>query len=580
MRYRVVRFSYFVFVALIVIRLAYWQIIKSDDLIAQAETQRVRTQDILAPRGSILFSDGSVLASIQPSFQVFAQPKIISDKLSTAKALSQIFWQRDATISANLTPEEELDRTTQIDQLSDQINKKISQDLYWVSLNQTVNWDTKQAITKLNLPGIGFDQNYQRFYPEGSSSAHMLGFVGSDVYGNQTGYFGLEGTYNGELKGLNGQITQETDAQGLPILIGKYSSRDPKSGKNLVLNIDPAIQHMVESELLSGIEKYGAKGAEGVVMDPKTGAILAMASYPNYDPAKPANFPKDYFKNPVIADTYEPGSTFKVLVMAAAINENLVTPATLCTICGGPVNLGGFTIRTWNNEYEPNSSMDDVIIHSDNVGMVFISQKMGLDRMYSYIRKFGFGDLTGIDLQDEESPDLRPKADWHDIDVATASFGQGISVTPIQLVRAIATIANGGKLMEPHLVSQIKDGDRTITIPPRVISQPISAQAAQVVTQMMVDAVNKGEAKFYSLKGFNVAGKTGTAQIPIAGHYDPTKTIASFVGFAPAEDPKFVMLIKYDQPSSSIYGAETAAPSFFKIAQNLFTYYGILPTEH
>ncbi len=226
--------------------------------------------------------------------------------------------------------------------------------------------------------------------------------------------------------------------------------------------------------------------------------------------------------------------------------------------------------------------MTDVIIHSDNTGMVFVSRKLGLDKMYDYIKRFGFGNLTGIDLQDEATPDLRPKNQWHDIDVATASFGQGISATVLQMVRAVGAIANDGKLMEPHVAAAIKGAGGTIKIPPRVVGQPISSDSAKIMTEIMVQAVDRGEAQYYKNKyvpNFRIAGKTGTAQIPVAGHYDPTKTIASFVGFAPAEDPKFVMLVRYDQPSSSIYGADTAAPTFFQISKDLFTYYNIAPDE-
>jgi cell division protein FtsI/penicillin-binding protein 2 len=212
--------------------------------------------------------------------------------------------------------------------------------------------------------------------------------------------------------------------------------------------------------------------------------------------------------------------------------------------------------------------------------MVFVSEKLGLDRMLDYLQKFGIGDTTGIDLQGEESPALHSKDQWYPIDLATASFGQGIVVTPIELLDAIAAIANDGKRMEPHVVAAIQTSDgKTITIPPKEINQPISATTAKVMTQIMVDAVNNGEAKFYRLKGYDVAGKTGTASIPVAGHYDPTKTIASFVGFAPANDPKFVMLVVLDEPSSSIWGSETAAPIFFNVAKDILMYYGIPPSE-
>lgn len=580
MRIRIIRFCYFILILLVTLRLAYWQILRSDDLVARAEDQRLTSKDILAPRGDVLFSDGSFLASTQPTFLVYAQPKIIADKELTSKALADIFWSLDT----HPDDENDLQKFQEVTTLKDSIFQKISQNLYWVNLGKVVDLPTRQKIESLKLTGIGFQQNYQRYYPEGSSSAHILGFVGSDSYGNPTGYFGLEGFYNGELKGRNGTLTEEKDAQGLPILIGQFQSKNPQPGETLTLNIDRAVEHIVEDKLQSALEKYGAKSAQAIVMDPKTGAILALASYPNYDPSKVQDFPNEYFKDGAIGDTYEPGSTFKTLIMSAAINEHLVKADTQCDdTCDGPVNVGGYTIRTWDNHYFPHTTMTDVIIHSDNTGMVFISRKLGLDKLYSYIQKFGFGSPTGVDLQDESSPDLRPKSEWKEIDQATASFGQGIAVTPLQLVRAVAAIANGGKLMEPHVVSKIQDANKTYTISPRVVSEPISEETAKVMTQMMVVEVDKGEAQFYKkhegVENFKIAGKTGTAQIPVAGHYDPTKTIASFVGFAPADNPKFVMLVKFDQPTSSIYGADTAAPTFFDISKELFNYYGITPNE-
>lgn len=576
MRLRVIQtFIYLSFVA-IVARLWFWQIIESDNLTARAEEQRVSSKTLLAPRGSILYSDGSVLAASEPNFALFAQPKIIKQKDLVAKELAEIIWGYEHKEDSQI---EEKDKLTQTLNLKVEFLEKLSKDLFWVSLNKKVDLETKLKIDKKNFYGVGFDPGLTRFYPEGSSSAHLLGFVSADDYGADTGYFGLEGFYNGELRGKNGSLIEDKDAMGLPILIGTYKVKDARAGASLTLNIDRTIQHIVENNLKVDIEKYGAKGASALVMEPATGAILALASYPNYDPSDVTNFAKEYFKNPIVADGYEPGSTFKVLVMAAALNEGLVTPETICDICFGPYRIGGFTIRTWNGQYRENSTMTDVIVHSDNVGMVFTAQKLGVDKLYDYLQKFGIGKPTEVDLQDEYSPTIREKKDWKEIDLVTASFGQGISVTVLQLIKAVATIANGGILMEPHIVKSIQDEDKVTVISPREIERPITPETAKQVSEMMVKAVSQGEAKFYAPKGFKIAGKTGTAQIPVAGHYDPTKTIASFIGFAPADNPRFVMLVRFDQPSASIYGAETAAPTFFDIAKEIFTYYRITPSN-
>ncbi|MBI1981994.1 MAG: penicillin-binding protein 2, partial [Candidatus Levybacteria bacterium] len=257
-----------------------------------------------------------------------------------------------------------------------------------------------------------------------------------------------------------------------------------------------------------------------------------------------------------------------------------VKPDTKCPICAGPITIGDYQIRTWNNKYNKDTNMIEVIKNSDNTGMVFVGKSLGLSKMLSYLKKFGIGELTGIDLQGEVPPNLKSEELWYPIDLATASFGQGISVTPIELLAAFSSIANNGMRMEPHVVGKIETTEgETIAIKPKVLDKPISQQTAKVMTEMLVYAVEKGEAKWAKPKGYRIAGKTGTAQIPVAGHYDPNKTITSFIGFAPANDPKFSMLVVVDRPTTSIYGSETAAPIFFEIAKDLLTYYNIPPTE-
>lgn len=560
-----IRAFFLLFLIAIAVRLFYWQIVRAAFLEAQADNQHFTDTKIDANRGKILFSDGSILVSSNPIFSLYGLPKAIASnqKVKIAYLLAKVIAE---------DPE-------QIETTAKDLINKLSQDLYWVLLKKDVSIDQKKQIEDLNLQGIGFEQGSSRFYPEGSSSAHLLGFLGSDAKGASKGYFGLEGYYDGELRGVPGLLRHERDALGLPILIGSFFTNQAVNGKDLVLNVDRSVQFIVEQILKSGIEKYGAKSGSVIVMDPKTGGILALASFPNYDPAKFFNYPKEFYKDSVVADQYEPGSTFKVLVMAAGLNEDLVKPDTHCDNCAGPVSLSGFTIRTWDNKYFPGTSIKDVIIHSDNTGMVFVARKLGLDKFYTYLQNFGFGQQTNIDLQDESSPEIRSKDTWKEVDLATASFGQGIAVTPIQMVSAVSAIANGGYLMEPHVVKDIKDEKSNFVVKPRVVRQVIKTSTAQMMKEMMVAAVEQGEAKFFRLKGYKIAGKTGTAQIPVAGHYDPNKTIASFVGFAPADDPKFVMLVRFDEPSASIFGAETAAPTFFEIAKQLFIYYRIAPTQ-
>jgi cell division protein FtsI/penicillin-binding protein 2 len=263
--------------------------------------------------------------------------------------------------------------------------------------------------------------------------------------------------------------------------------------------------------------------------------------------------------------------------MAAAIDSGAVTPETKCDICQGPINVDGYQIKTWNNEYHPDSTMTDVLVNSDNVGMTFVGQKIGADSLYDYLQKFGIGSITGIDLQGESSPALRKRGTWSNVDLDTTSFGQGIAVTGIQMVRAVSAIANGGYLPTPHIVTKIQGDGWQEKIDPPASPRIISQKAAEETAQMMVAAANIGEAKWTKIPGFTVAAKTGTAQIPVAGHYDPTNTNHSFIGFAPVANPKFVMLVTLHSPTQSPWAAETAAPLWYSIARDLFPYMGVQP---
>lgn len=556
-RYRFVLFSFILGFLLITLRLFYWQVVRADELSALGQAQYEKQVNLTAERGEIKTSDGFAIAANKLSYLVFANPKEVASTKELSDKLAPILKTESASISAAILP-----------------------DRFWVPIQSQVDNKTKERIEGLSLEGIGFEEQTVRFYPEASIAAKLLGFVGKDEFGQDKGYFGLEGFYDRQLRGKSVQAIVIKDATGKPILSKVEGDTGKTDGRDLILNIDRSIQFMLDDLLKEGVEQYGASGGMAAVMDPKTGGIIAMSAFPTYDPRNYGEYSDKLYRNQFLSDVYEPGSTFKPLVVASALDAGLIQADTKCSICGGPVSIGGYEISTWNGKYNPNATMTEVIQHSDNTGMVYIGRLLGLDRMISYLDKFGIGSLTGIDLQGEVIPNVREKENWYPIDLATASFGQGITVTPIELLTAFTAIANNGKRMEPHVVSEIqtKDGE-VIKIPPKVLGQPISPRAAKITTEMMVNAVDKGEAKFASLKGYRIAGKTGTAQIPVEGRYDANKTIASFIGFAPADDPKFLMLVVIDRPTSSIYGAETAAPIFFKAAKNMLTYYGIPPTE-
>lgn len=554
-RLSVIFIFFFLCFSLILVKLFFLQVISFENLAGLAEKQRSEELTLPASRGRIFASDGSPLVINKKTYGVFLEPKNISDKEKVINTLAKELDISTASISSKLN----------------------NTSLLWLPITHQVEEDKKEKIALYKLPGVGFIDETKRYYPEASMAAHVLGFVGKSGSGADQGYFGLEGYYDQQLRGRDGKLIQEIDPAGNPILTGSRQAVPVEDGRDLVLYLDKTIQFITEKNLKDGIERYGAKGGTVVVMDPKSGGILAMASYPSYDPADFRKFAAEFYKNPAVSGSYEPGSTFKVLVMAAAINEGKVKSDTIMDE-NGPVEIGGYTINTWNQKYHGKITMREVLDYSSNVGMVFVEKQMDKDLFLRYIESLGFGESTGIDLQEETSPSLRPKNKWYEIDYATASFGQGIAITPLQMVRAVAGIANGGKLMEPHVVKEIKLANGTsILVAPKVVKQVFKPEVTSVLTEMMVSAVDNGETKRLKPAGFRIAGKTGTAQIPISGHYDAEKTITSFVGFAPVEDPRFVMLVTLREPTASPWGSETAAPIFFTIARELFSYLGISP---
>lgn len=573
-RIQVIFLVFVLLLGLIILRLSYWSIVKSTELKNAAQDQYLAKDFHLPLRGSITTFDQYPLVLNRSVYALGAYTPSIN--LDPHKIVDQImpllsFTIDDPSIAtdpAKLEPALAALKT----ETSQDMLAKLAKPGYSV-LAKNLSDTEKDAISSLGIAGLNFDPSYIRAYPEASLSAHLTGFVGRDDLGNPKGYFGLEGYYNRELEGRGGIDQQEKDAGGNPLLIGQYQSLPGRDGKNLTLHVDRGAQYLVETSLAEALARYGASAGEVIVMDPKTGGILAMVTLPTYDPAKFHLFEPNLYKNPAVASLYEPGSTFKVLVMAAAFNEKVITSTDQCDICSQPLPIDKYLIKTWNNEYREGATPVDIIVHSDNVGMVWTARKLGNEKLLSYIKAFGFGQKTGIDLQEEASSSLRSR--WGEVDYATASFGQGIAVTSIQMVSAVTAIANGGELLEPHVVASVGG----VPIPRKVIRQVLTPQATAEITQLMVKAVEDGEAKWAAPKNYTVAGKTGTAQIAVAGHYDAEKTIASFVGFAPAHNPRFVMLVKLREPQTSQWGSETAAPLWFRIAQQLLLHYNIPPDK-
>lgn len=557
-------FTFFILFTLTIVgRLFYWQIIRGDELAALAQKQRLKVEEIKAPRGKIYTAKKHPLVLNRPSFSAHLYTPH-SNKTSTeiAEKLAPILSDsKEATITA---------------QKQKELINMIDSPRKWLILDKNVSLQQKKESEQLEIEGLGFEERNERDYPEASMSAHLLGFVGRNKNNQPQGYFGLEGYYHQQLSGSGGLIMGEKNPFGQSIFSGHRIQETMDPGYNLTLNIERTAQYILEDELKQGIEKHGAKSGWGVVMDPKTGKVLAMASFPRYSPANYAQTEKEKFPNPVIASGFEPGSIFKPLIMAAALEEKTVTPETKCAYCDGPLTIGDATIRTWNEKYNPNSTMTEVIVNSDNVGMAFVGQQLGKNKLLKYLNDLGFGQKTGIDLEEEAGLSLRPANQWYPLDVAAASFGQGVLVTPIQFIRAFSSLANEGYLAQPQVVEEIwQNPDESYQPESEKGNQIYSPETCEQIKEMMVKAVEEGGTKWIDKQGLPVAGKTGTAQIPVKGHYDEEKTIASFVGFMPTDKAKFVMLISLREPQSSPWGSETAAPVWFNTAKRLAYYWNI-----
>ncbi|MEK7110134.1 MAG: penicillin-binding protein 2 [Patescibacteria group bacterium] len=549
-----IKFIFLLFIAFylaIIVRLFFLQVIYSP----ANKSLYLKTNKLYPVRGKIYDQKNQSLVLNQNSYQLYIEPKKVKDKEELLQLLSKSLEVEEASISAKLD---------------------MSKD--WVAISGGLTQEQKDKIDRLNLKGIGFDYQTKRFYPEASLSAHILGFLGKDNQGEDIGYLGLEGFYNRDLRGLPGFLETERDILDRPILIGVQQRVEAENGRDLILTIDKNIQEISKKRLLEGLDKYEAKKGCVITVDPKTMAILSLVCLPDYDLEKYYLFNENFYKNLAISDLYEPGSVFKPLIVAAALEEKKIKPNDIYNETG-QVSVGEYNIKTWNDKYEGRISMTRILEKSSNVGMVYIGEKLGNKKIYNYLEKFGFGQNTNIDLEGEAGGYLKPKANWYPIDYATVTFGQGIAITPIQLIRAFASIINGGYLMKPYVVKKIISENKVTEIKPKIDRRVISQMTSDIIKKMLISTVENAEAKWDRPKGFSIGGKTGTAQVPIKGIYDTSKTIASFIGFAPADNPKFLTFVVLYEPKTSQWGSETAAPLFFEIVKDLIVYYNISPSR-
>jgi cell division protein FtsI/penicillin-binding protein 2 len=424
----------------------------------------------------------------------------------------------------------------------------------------------------VNLGGLDLHPIPHRIYPGGSLASQVLGFVAYNNDGQQLGYFGVEGFYNDLLAGRAVQSVQQMvpfDAALNPV---------PDQGADLYLTLDRNIQFLTEATLADGIKQYGASGGTIIVMNPRNGEILGMASSPTFDPNNYVTDPPHNPANPAVSGQYEPGSTFKVLTMAGALDSGTVTPQTPF-VDTGSVEVGGIIINNWNDGAWGPVDMLGCMQHSLNVCLASIATWMGPKTFYNYMQAFGVGHLTNVDLSAETPGRLKlpGAADWFDSDLGTNAFGQGVAVSPLQLISAASAIANGGTMMQPHILKIVQHGTSQHVTQQQVLGRPIKPATAATENEMLAQSLERGEGSQALVDGYRVSGKTGTAQIPIPTGYDAEATIASFIGWGPVDDPQFIVLIKLDKPTASVWGSETAAPLFKQLVTRLVVLMQIPP---
>jgi len=509
----------------------------------------------LSQRGEIYDAKKNPLALNRQNFDVYANVVELKKNQKLQKKLKEFLGLKESTMSALL-------------RLSN-----------WPRIKDNITLKEKEKLEQFYPRYLNFEEEWVRYYPEGSSSAYILGFLGKDDLGKPQGYLGLEGFFDQELEGLPVINEEERDLQGVPFIGGLLSNHKQVSGLDLNLTIDKNVQHLVEAELKDGIKRFDAKSACAVVINPHNGEVLALSCYPSFDPRFYYESSENEFVDSLIAKVYEPGSTFKPLVVAIGLENKRFKPNTVVSE-PGPYRVGEYSIRTWNNQYRGKISVGETLAYSSNVGMVELIRKIPKKEIDRYFDLLGLRSLTGIELEGEVNSLIKERSAWYPIDFLTYSFGQGLAITPIQLLRAFAPLANGGYLVEPTLVRSFYDRNsgETIKVSHKPVQSVFSAATVKAMRPLLRQAVDHSEAHWPNKPdGYSFCGKTGTAQIPINGVYDATKTIASFIGFLPCENPKFLALVLYREPKSSPWGSETAAPTFFDIASSLIFYYNIAP---
>jgi cell division protein FtsI (penicillin-binding protein 3) len=535
-----------VWMAGLVVQLYHLQIIDYGNLLAQAQRQQQHMIEVAPKRGEIFDRQMNPLAMSLAVDSVFAVPSEIPDPKMVADLLAPVLGLEAHDLLGRFTA---------------------SHSFCWVK--RKVTGEEASRVRDLNLKGIYFQRESKRFNPKGDLAAHILGYVGLD----DKGLAGLEYGMDDIIRGRPGRVLVETDARRKSFQSTEWAG---VPGKNLVLTLDEKIQYVTEKALAEGVEKWRAAGGVAIVQNPNTGEILAMASQPTYDPNDFAKSPPEARQNRGLSWVYEPGSTFKLVTVAAVLEEKLANPDEVIDCQRGSIVLAGHVIH--DHKSFADLTVRDVVVQSSDVGAIKLGLRLGEERLYKYIRNFGFGEKAEVELPGEERGLLKSPSRWSGLSIGEISMGQEVGVTAVQLVTAYSAVANGGVLIEPRLVHDLFLGQAHDAMPPVPGHRVISQRTASLMREILAAVVERGTGKAAQLAGYSSAGKTGTAQkIDPSGAYSKSHYVASFVGFAPTGKPALTILVVIDSPVGAIYGAEVAAPVFKSIAEQTLGYLNVPP---
>jgi len=532
-------------------RLIVLQVLQHDQLVARAERQQMSTVVAPAKRGEIFDRNGRLLAYSVDADTIYAVPTEVADAAKTAAALCGAL--DDCTAKSR-----------------EELRDRLSQPRPFAFVRRRASPLQAKRVAALGLEGIAFRKESKRYYPNRELAAHLLGYVGVD----NVGLSGLEATYDKTIRGREGKLLVQTDARRH---VFSRLERSPTAGASIELTIDEQLQHIAEREVRNGVEAARADGGTAVIMDPHTGEILAMASWPTFNPNDYGDAPDNARRNRAVQDLYEPGSTFKLVTASAAIEEKVVTPDEIIDVSAGNIRFGSRVI----NDMHPTGplSFTDVIVKSSNVGAIKVGLRIGAERMGLYIRRFGFGRPTSPDFPGESPGIVWEPSKLNDSALASVSMGYQVGVTPLQMAAAASVVANGGTLFEPHVVRAIVKGGLRTTVEPKAVRRSILPETAATLTQIMEKVVTNGTGRNARLVSYDVAGKTGTADKLVNGRYSPSQQNVSFVGFVPSRHPALTVIVMVDSPRiGGDTGGAIAAPIFKRIADSALRHLGVTPT--